>query len=69
MSGATDLTPEGEKEEESAGLTVCNVCHLMHEGDECPWCKAEREHASAVIEERGRRSRRLKEHLEDGDSV
>jgi DNA-binding helix-hairpin-helix protein with protein kinase domain len=34
---------------------VCNVCHLPYEGEECPWCKAEREGASEVIQERGRR--------------
>jgi hypothetical protein len=48
---------------------VCNVCHLEYEGDECPWCKAEREHASGVIEERGRRSRRLKADAEGGESL
>jgi hypothetical protein len=59
------LTSEGEAEEGSVRLTVCNVCHLEYEGVECPWCKAEREHASAVIEERGRRSRRAKEDADD----
>jgi hypothetical protein len=58
------VTRESQGEEEGAPLKVCNVCHLEYEGDECPWCKAEREHASGVIEERGRRSRRLKEDLE-----
>lgn len=33
----------------------CNVCHLPYEGEECPWCKAEREGASEVIRQRGRR--------------
>jgi hypothetical protein len=33
----------------------CNVCHLPYEGEECPWCKAEREGAAEVIQERGRR--------------
>ena len=65
MNGETDLTSEGEAEEGSGRLTVCNVCHLEYEGDECPWCKAEREHASGVIEERGRRSRRVKQDAED----
>jgi rubrerythrin len=37
---------------------VCNVCHLPYADDECPVCKAEREHAAAVIEERGRRHRK-----------
>jgi len=49
--------------------TVCNVCHIEYEGEECPWCKAGREHASGVIEERGRRSRRLKEHAKGGNSL
>jgi len=34
---------------------VCNVCHLPYTGDECLVCKAEREHAASVIQERGRR--------------
>ena len=63
------MTSEEEAEEGSIRLSVCNVCHLEYEGDECPWCKAEREHASGVIEERGRRSRRLKENAERGDSL
>jgi len=49
--------------------TVCRVCHFEYEGDECPWCKAEREHASGVIEERGRRSRRFEEYLEGEDNL
>jgi hypothetical protein len=40
---------------------VCNVCHLHYEGDECPWCRAERDHASAVVEERGQRYSRDEE--------
>jgi hypothetical protein len=63
------MTAESQGEEDSDRLKVCNVCHLEYEGDECPWCKAEREHASGVIEERGRRSRRLKEDAESGDSL
>jgi len=59
------LTSEEKAEEGSGRLTVCNVCHLPYEGEDCPWCKAEREHASGVIEERGRRSRRAKEYAED----
>jgi hypothetical protein len=56
---------KGHSEEDGGKLKVCNICHLEYEGDECPWCKAEREHASGVIEERGRRSRRLKEDADD----
>lgn len=57
----------GEERSEGAETPqrVCRVCHLPYEGDECPWCKSEREHASAVIEERGRRSRRVKEDADD----
>ena len=65
VSGETDLTSEKELEEGRAPLTVCRVCHLEYEGDECPWCRDEREHASGVIEERGRRSRRLKQDADD----
>jgi len=56
---------EGHSEEDGGEPKVCNVCHLPYEGEDCPWCKAEREHASAVIEERGRRSRRAKENADD----
>ena len=59
------MTSEGETQEESVRLTVCNVCHFEYEGDECPWCRDEREHASGVIEERGRRSRRVKEDADE----
>jgi hypothetical protein len=63
------MTAKGEAEVRSGRSTVCRVCHLEYEGEECPWCKAEREHASGVIEERGRRSRRLKEDVEGGDEL
>jgi len=62
------LTSQWEADEGSVRPSVCCVCHLEYEGDECPWCKAEREHASGVIEERGRRSRRAKEAAEDSGS-
>jgi len=65
VSGETDLTSEKDAEEGNTRLTVCRVCHVEHVGDECPWCRAEREHASGVIEERGRRSRRLKHDADD----
>jgi rubrerythrin len=68
VSGETELTSEPEAQQGGVQLTVCNVCHLEYEGEECPWCKAEREHASGVIEERGRRSRRLKEDVEGSGS-
>jgi hypothetical protein len=69
VSGETDLTSEREAEEGSVRLTVCNVCHLEYDGDECPWCRAEREQAAAAIEERGRRSRRLKEDADDSSTM
>ena len=59
------MAGEQPGEEAETPQKVCRVCHLPYEGDECPWCKAEREHASAVIEERGRRSSRLKEDAGD----
>ncbi len=46
-----------EAEDSEAESKVCNVCHLTYTGQECPFCKAEREHALAVIQERGRRHR------------
>ncbi len=49
------MTRESPQDEGETQAKVCNVCHLPYEGEECPWCKAEREHASAVIVERGRR--------------
>ncbi len=54
-------------EPSDAEPTVCNVCHLPYTGDECPVCKAEREHASAVIEERGRRHRQSEDWQQDGE--
>jgi hypothetical protein len=69
VSGEADMTSEGEAGQESVQRSVCNVCHLEYEGEECPWCRAEREHASGVIAERGRRSRRLKEDAKRGDSL
>ena len=63
--GDHEPATQGRSEEDGGELKVCNVCHFEYEGVECPWCKAEREHASAVIEERGRRSRRAKEYADD----
>lgn len=49
---------ESSQPQEGDGATkVCNVCHLPYAGEECPVCKAEREHAAAVIQERARRHR------------
>jgi hypothetical protein len=60
---------EESNEEAKTPQKVCRVCHLPYEGDECPWCKAEREHASAVVEERGRRYSRDEEgNLESGQT-
>jgi hypothetical protein len=64
MFGGVGLAGQSPQDEGKSQPKVCNVCHLPYEGEECPWCKAEREHASGVIEERGRRSRRLKEEAE-----
>jgi hypothetical protein len=51
-------------EEAETPQKTCRVCHLPYEGDECPWCKSEREQASAVVEDRGRRrGRRFEEYL------
>ena len=61
---------EGQEEEGSARLKLCNVCHLPYEGDECPVCKSERDQASAVVEDRGRRrGRRFEEYSEGEDSL
>jgi len=49
------MTTHSSRDEDQTQTKVCNVCHLAYEGDECPWCKAEREHASTVVEERGQR--------------
>ena len=46
---------------------VCNVCHLAYTGDECPICKAEREHAAAVIKERGRRHTQKENGDQEGE--
>ena len=51
------MSKSSQPEKSEAEPKVCNVCHLPYTGDECPFCKAEREHAAAVIEERGRRHR------------
>jgi len=60
---------EGQSEKDGGEPKLCNVCHLEYEGDECPWCRDEREHASGVIQERGRRSRRLKEDADDSSTI
>ena len=53
-----------------AKARVCNVCHLAYEGEECPVCKSERDQASAVVEDRGRRrGRRFEDHFGGGDDV
>jgi len=49
--------PEDQPAEDDPQPKVCSVCRLPYRGDECAVCKAEREHASAVIQERGRRHR------------
>jgi hypothetical protein len=61
------LTGQSPQDEGESQPKVCNVCHLPYEGEECPWCKAEREHASAVIEERGRRHTADKDGYRPGE--
>ena len=61
------MTTHSPREEDGAQENVCNVCHLPYEGDECPWCKAEREQASTVVEDRGRRRGRRIERYVEGD--
>ena len=65
--GGAGLTRQSTQEEGETQAKVCNVCHLPYEGDECPWCKAEREHASSVIEERGRSHTADKDGYRPGD--
>jgi recombinational DNA repair protein RecR len=63
------LTKQSPIEEGETQAKVCNVCHLPYEGDECLVCRSEREQASAVVEDRGRRrGRRIERYLE-GDDV
>ena len=49
------MTKEVPQKEGETPSRVCNVCHFPYEGDECPVCKSERDQASAVVEDRGRR--------------
>lgn len=49
------MSERAREEDGDPQSRVCNVCHLPYTGDECPACKAEREHTLAVIQERGRR--------------
>jgi hypothetical protein len=64
------LTPDISQEDGNAEAKVCNVCHLAYEGDECPVCKSERDQASAVVEDRGRRrGRRFEEYFDGADDV
>lgn len=43
--------------------TFCGLCRTPYDGDECPTCRAEREEAKRVIEERLRRNREEKDKL------
>jgi len=64
------MTKERSRKEGEAPSRVCNVCHLPYEGDECPVCKSERDQASAVVQDRGRRrGRRFEEYFEGGDDL
>lgn len=51
------MSKPSRSEKSDTKTKVCNVCHLPYTNDECPVCKAEREHALTVIQERGRRHR------------
>jgi hypothetical protein len=42
---------------------ICGLCRTPYEGEECPTCKAEREAAKRVIEERLRHDREEKDRL------
>ena len=42
---------------------ICGLCRTPYEGKECPTCKAEREAAKRVIEERLRQDREEKDRL------
>ena len=42
---------------------ICGLCGMPYEGTECPTCKAEREAAKRVIEERLHRDREEKDRL------
>ena len=64
------MTTELPQKEGETPSRVCNVCHFPYEGDECPVCKSERDQASAVVEDRGRRrGRRFEEYFEGGDDL
>ena len=65
--GGAGLTEQSPPEEGETQAKVCNVCHLPYEGHECPVCRSERDQASAVVADRGRRrGRRIEKYL-DGD--
>jgi rubrerythrin len=63
MREESKMSKPSQPEESDAEPKVCNVCHLPYTDDECPVCKAEREHALSVIQQRGRRHRQ--EHDEE----
>lgn len=41
--------------------TFCGLCGTRYDGDECPTCRAEREEAKRMIEDRLRRDREQKD--------
>jgi Fe-S cluster biogenesis protein NfuA len=43
---------------------ICGLCWTQYEGAECPACKAEREQAKRVIEQRLRQHREEKEETD-----
>jgi len=67
IAGGSRVAGEERSEGPETPERICRVCHLPYQGDECPWCKSERDQASAVVEDRGRRrGRRFEEYFEDG---
>ena len=57
MREESEMSEPSQPEESDPESKVCNVCHLPYDDVECPVCKAEREHALSVIQQRGRRHR------------
>ena len=54
------IAPVGSVEEPP---TLCGLCRTPYDADECPTCRAEREDAKTVIEERLREDREDKDRL------
>jgi recombinational DNA repair protein RecR len=67
MRTESQMSRPSQSQEGDSEPRVCNVCHLAYTGDECPICRAEREHAAAVIEERGRRHTQKENGDQEGE--